>query len=139
MYDYQFCVTACIVRRIVVNNFKGMIFQRAVLKSFTVLTLFKRMRSKKDRIFLNVLRLLKAQQSYFLVTILETEQKEKHSKKASRHPEEAPRANIPARQSCQGFLATVLLLEIRAVYWIRIKGMNFSLYLEKDIYKISLD
>lgn len=92
-----------------------------------------------DRISLDVLTLFKALQRYFLATMLETEQKQKHSRKASRHSEEAPRANIPARQSCQGFLATVLLLEIRAVYWIRIEGMDFSFYLEKDIYKISLD
>lgn len=33
----------------------------------------------------------------------------------------------------------MLLLEIRAVYWIRIEGMDFSFYLEKEKYKISLD
>lgn len=49
------------------------------------------------------------------------------------------RANIPARQSCQGGLVTVLLLEISAVYRIRIRGIDFSLYLEKDNYKIFLD
>lgn len=92
-----------------------------------------------DGIFLNVITLLKALQSCFLATVLETEQKEKHCRKASRHSEKALRANIPARQSCQGFLATVLLLEIRAVYRIRIKGMDFSLHLEKKKnYKISL-